>query len=141
MARCKASLENGNASWFASVSAHMGGFSPTIAMVVLVCVYFFSHYLFASITAHTTAMLPVMLAVGGAIPGMPMLALSQMLVLSGGIMSVLTPYAGGPNPVYYGSGYLPTKDFWLLGAIFGAIFFGLWLAIGTLLLDPSKERP
>ncbi len=102
-------------------------------MVVLVCVYFFSHYLFASITAHTTAMLPVMLAVGGAIPGMPMLAL-QMLVLSGGIMSVLTPYAGGPNPVYYGSGYLPTKDFWLLGAIFGAIFFGLWLAIGTLLL-------
>jgi L-tartrate/succinate antiporter len=121
--------------WFAqSVSAHMGGFSPTIAMVVLVCVYFFSHYLFASITAHTTAMLPVMLAVGGAIPGMPMLALSQMLVLSGGIMSVLTPYAGGPNPVYYGSGYLPTKDFWLLGAIFGAIFFGLWLAIGTLLL-------
>ena len=123
--------------WFAeSVSAHMGGLSPTIAMVVLVCVYFFSHYLFASITAHTTAMLPVMLAVGGAIPGMPMLALSQMLVLSGGIMSVLTPYAGGPNPVYYGSGYLPTKDFWLLGAIFGAIFFGLWLAIGTLLLAP-----
>jgi L-tartrate/succinate antiporter len=123
--------------WFAeSVSAHMGGLSPTIAMVVLVCVYFFSHYLFASITAHTTAMLPVMLAVGGAIPGMPMLALSQMLVLSGGIMSVLTPYAGGPNPVYYGSGYLPTKDFWLLGAIFGAIFFGLWLAIGTLLLVP-----
>lgn len=127
----------GFVTWFAqSVSAHMGGFSPTIAMVVLVCVYFFSHYLFASITAHTTAMLPVMLAVGGAIPGMPMLALSQMLVLSGGIMSVLTPYAGGPNPVYYGSGYLPTKDFWLLGAIFGAIFFGLWLAIGTLLLAP-----
>jgi L-tartrate/succinate antiporter len=125
----------GFVTWFAqSVSAHMGGFSPTIAMVVLVCVYFFSHYLFASITAHTTAMLPVMLAVGGAIPGMPMLALAQMLVLSGGIMSVLTPYAGGPNPVYYGSGYLPTKDFWLLGAIFGAIFFGLWLAIGTLLL-------
>jgi L-tartrate/succinate antiporter len=125
----------GFVSWFAqSVSAHMGGFSPTIAMVVLVCVYFFSHYLFASITAHTTAMLPVMLAVGGAIPGMPMQALAQMLVLSGGIMSVLTPYAGGPNPVYYGSGYLPTKDFWLLGAIFGAIFFGLWLAIGTLLL-------
>lgn len=127
----------GFVTWFAqSVSAHMGGFSPTIAMVVLVCVYFFSHYLFASITAHTTAMLPVMLAVGGAIPGMPMLALSQMLVLSGGIMSVLTPYAGGPNPVYYGSGYLPTKDFWLLGAIFGAIFFGLWLAIGTPLLAP-----
>jgi L-tartrate/succinate antiporter len=125
----------GFVAWFAqSVAGHMGGFSPTAAMVVLVCVYFFSHYLFASITAHTTAMLPVMLAVGGAIPGMPVLGLSTMLVLSGGIMSILTPYAGGPNPVYYGSGYLPAKDFWRLGAIFGAIFFGLWLAIGTPLL-------
>lgn len=125
----------GFVSWFAqSVAGHMGGFSPTAAMVVLVCTYFFSHYLFASITAHTTAMLPVMLAVGGAIPGMPVQGLSTMLVLSGGIMSVLTPYAGGPNPVYYGSGYLPAKDFWRLGAIFGAVFFGLWLAIGTPIL-------
>jgi L-tartrate/succinate antiporter len=125
----------GFVTWFAqNVSTHMGGLSPITAMVVLVCVYFFSHYLFASITAHTTAMLPVMLAVGAAIPGMPMQALSQMLVLSGGIMSVLTPYAGGPNPVYYGSGYLPAKDFWRLGAIFGAIFFALWLTVGTLIL-------
>ena len=38
--------------------------SPTTAMIVLVLVFFFTHYLFASITAHTTAMLPVMLAVG-----------------------------------------------------------------------------
>ncbi|MDP4026868.1 anion permease [Methylobacterium sp. NEAU 140] len=122
----------GFVTWFAqSVAAHMGGFSPITAMIVLVCVYFGSHYLFASITAHTTAMLPVMLAVGAAVPGMPMLVLSQMLVLSGGIMSVLTPYAGGPNPVYYGSGYLPAKDFWRLGAIFGAVFFGLWLVLGT----------
>ena len=101
---------------------------------MLVLIFFFTHYMFASVTAHTTAMLPVMLTVGSTIPGMPMQAFALLLVLSGGIMSVLTPYAGGPNPVYYGSGYLPTKDFWLLGAIFGAIFFGLWLAIGTLLL-------
>ena len=46
----------------------MGGISPTTAMIVLVAVFFFTHYMFASITAHVTAMLPVMLAVGSASP-------------------------------------------------------------------------
>ncbi len=43
-----------------------------VAMIVLVLVFFFTHYLFASITAHATALLPVMLAVGATIPGMDM---------------------------------------------------------------------
>lgn len=30
-----------------------------------------------------------------------------------------TPYATGPSPIYYGSGYLPTADYWRLGAILG----------------------
>ena len=55
----------GFVKWFAdSVAAHMAGFSPFTAMVVLVLVFYFTHYLFASITAHVTALLPVMLAVG-----------------------------------------------------------------------------
>ena len=33
-------------------------------MIILVSVFFFSHYMFASSTAHATAMMPVMLAVG-----------------------------------------------------------------------------
>lgn len=33
--------------------------------------------------------------------------------------SILTPYATGPSPIYYGSGYLPTVDYWRLGAILG----------------------
>ena len=95
----------GFVSWFAhNIGAHVAGSSSTTALVVLVSVYFFSHYLFASITAHTTAMLPVILAVGAAIPGMPLRTLSLMVVLSGGIMSILTPYAGGANPVYWAAG-------------------------------------
>lgn len=95
----------GFVGWFAqSVAEQMTGFSPTVAIIVLVSVYFFSHYLFASITAHVTAMLPVMLSVGAAIPEMPVQQFAMMLVLCNGNMFVLTPYAGGPNPVYYGSG-------------------------------------
>jgi L-tartrate/succinate antiporter len=125
----------GFVSWFAtSVAGDIAGVAPTLGMIVLVFAYFLSHYLFASVTAHTTAMLPVMLAVGAAVPGRPVRKFSLMLILCGGIMGILTPYGGGPNPVYYGSGYLPSRDFWRLGAIFGFIFFAAWLSFGLRLL-------
>jgi L-tartrate/succinate antiporter len=125
----------GFVAWLANtVAAHVQGFSPRTAIVALVSVYFFSHYLFASLTAHTTAMLPVILAVGAAFPGMPLRTLAIMLVMSGGIGCILTPYSGGPNPAYYGSGYLPARDFWRLGAVFGLIFFGAWLSFGIWVL-------
>ncbi|MDM0078549.1 anion permease [Variovorax sp. J2P1-59] len=123
----------GFVKWFADVIAvHMVGFSPTAAAVILVLVFFFSHYLFASVTAHTTAMLPVMLAVGSSVPGMPMEPFTLMLVVTLGIMGILTPYGTGPSPVYYGSGYLPAGDYWRLGALFGVIFIVLFLAINVL---------
>jgi L-tartrate/succinate antiporter len=121
----------GFVKWFAeTIGAQMTGVSPTVAMLALVAVFFFTHYLFASITAHVTAMLPVMLAVGLGIPEMPMQTFALLLALTLGIMGILTPYATGPSPVYYGSGYIPSKDYWRLGAIFGVIFFVALLVIG-----------
>lgn len=64
-------------------------------MIVLVLVFYFAHYLFASLSAHTATMLPVILAVGKGIPGVPMEQLCILLVLSIGIMGCLTPYATG----------------------------------------------
>ncbi len=122
----------GFVAWFAkALAGHLGGIAPASAMIVLVLVFFFTHYMFASITAHTTAMLPVMLAAGAAIPGMPVAQLTMLLVLTLGIMGILTPYATGPSPVYYGSGYIPGRDFWRLGAIFGVIYIAALLVIGV----------
>ncbi|MBV8030308.1 MAG: anion permease [Betaproteobacteria bacterium] len=125
----------GFVKWFAdTVATHLAGFSPTTALVLLTTIYFLSHYMFASTTAHAAALLQVMLAVGLSIPGMPIAQLAMVLALTHGIMSVISPYATGPAPVYYGAGYLPTKDFWRLGAIFGAIFLGALLVIGVPLI-------
>jgi L-tartrate/succinate antiporter len=122
----------GFVKWFATaVAAHMSGFSPTVAMILLVAVFFFTHYMFASITAHVTALLPVMLTVGSTVPGLPMPQFTMLLLLTLGIMGILTPYATGPSPVYYGSGYIPSSKFWQLGAIFGLIFIVALLAIGV----------
>ena len=121
----------GFVKWFADgVASSMVGFTPFTAMIVLVLVFFFTHYLFASITAHVTALLPVMLAVGTTIPGLDMTQFALLLCLTLGIMGILTPYATGPSPVYYGSGYLPAKDFWILGGVFGVIFIAAFLLVG-----------
>jgi L-tartrate/succinate antiporter len=58
---------------------------------------------------------------------MPMLALALCIQL--GIMGIITPFATGPSPIYYGSGYLPAADYWRLGAIFGLIFFVAFMVI------------
>jgi L-tartrate/succinate antiporter len=122
----------GFVKWFAeSVAGQLSGVSPTVAVIALLLINFFGHYLFASVTAHVTAMIPVLLAVASTIPGVNMHTIALGLCLQLGIMGILTPYATGPSPVYYGSGYLPAADYWRLGAIFGVIFFAAFMVIGV----------
>jgi L-tartrate/succinate antiporter len=121
--------------WFAAnVAASVGGMAPMTMILILVTVYFFSHYMFASLTAHTTALLPVMLAVGLGIPGMPADKLALALALTTGIMGIITPYATGAALPYYNSGYITPPEFWRLGGIFGLIFLAALLAIGVPLM-------
>jgi L-tartrate/succinate antiporter len=105
---------------------------PTItAVVLLVGAFFFLHYLFASLTAHTTALLPVFLAVALTIPGLSPKAWTLALGYTLGIMGILTPYATGPSPIYFGSGYISSRDFWIFGAVLGVVFIGTFLLIGV----------
>jgi L-tartrate/succinate antiporter len=112
-------------------SAALAGHSPMFVMMVLVVLFFMLHYMFASLTAHATALLPVFVAAGASVPDMPVRVFAMLLVFSLGIMGVLTPYATGPAPVYFGSGYISRKDFWRLGLVFGLIFLGALLLIGV----------
>ncbi len=122
----------GFVTWFAkSTAGLMVGVSPIAVMIILVAIFFASHYLTASLTAHATAFLPIMLATGAAVPGMPVRTFALLLCYSLGIMGVITPYATGPAPVYFGSGYVSRGDFWKLGLLFGAIFLVTLLGIGV----------
>jgi len=108
----------------------LDGIPPEVAAVMLLVAFFLLHYLFASTTAHTTALLPAMLTIAAAIPGINMPVYCLMMVTSLGLMGIITPYGTGPSPIFYGSGYLPTKDYWRLGTIFGAIFLAGLMLIG-----------
>ena len=125
----------GFVSWFGRHAAGLlAGYPPVTVMLMLVALFFVIHYLFASLTAHTTAVLPVVFAAGMAVPDLPVRTFALLLGYSLGIMGVLTPYATGPAPVYFGSGFFSRKDFWLLGAIFGAIFLAALLLVGGTVL-------
>jgi L-tartrate/succinate antiporter len=121
----------GFVTWVARhVSGSLAGLSPMLVLTLLVAFFFFIHYMFASLAAHTAAVLPVVLASGLAIPGMPARAFALLLCYSLGIMGVITPYATGPGPVFYAGGFISRKAFWSLGLVFGLIFIGATLAIG-----------
>jgi len=121
----------GFVGWFANLAAApLKGLDPIMAMALLVALFFFIHYFFASLSAHTTAVLPVVLAIGMQIKGLPVLPFALLLVYALGLMGIISPYATGPSPIYYGSGYITRGDFWKLGLIFGLVFIVALLVIG-----------
>lgn len=123
--------EIGFIKWVAeSFAAPLHGVSPTWALIALVALFFWIHYFFSSLTSHTAAVLPVVLSVGAAIPGLSVPTLTMLCMYSLGLMGVIGPYATGPAPIYFGSGYIGKAQFWKLGLIFGLVYFaGLILIV------------
>lgn len=113
----------------AGVSRVLAGSQPLLVLTALVVFYFLVHYLFASLTAHVTAVLPPLLAVGLGLPGMPVRTFVLLLAYALGLMGVITPYATGPAFAYYGSGFITRKEFWRLGLVFGLIFLTVLLGV------------
>ncbi|MGQ4877372.1 anion permease [Billgrantia sp. LNSP4103-1] len=121
----------GFVGWFGDlVGARISHLDPLVAMLALTVIFYLLHYFFASVTAHVTALLPVMLAAASGIPGIDMHMFVLLLLPTLGFMGILTPYGTGPSPVYYGSGFLPGPLWWRLGAVFGLLFLLVWLAVG-----------
>jgi L-tartrate/succinate antiporter len=119
-------------AWFGKGAASALGGLPVLAvMLLLVVLYFVMHYLFASLTAHASALLPVIFAAGAAVAGVNVTVFALLLLYALGIMGVITPYATGPGPVYFASGFISRRDFWVLGLVFGAIYLVALLVIGT----------
>lgn len=117
------------------VSAGLSGMGPVTIVILLVVLFFVFHYFFASVTAHTVALLPLFLGVAAnLIPAEMMSPLAMLLVGSLGLMGILTPYATGPSPIWYGAGYINQATWWRLGFIFGALYLGALVLLGYIIL-------
>lgn len=117
--------------WLANrITSGILDYSPGIIMIILLLAFYFIHYLFASSTAHATALLTIFLVAGLKIEGIDFTLLTYLLLYSLGLMGILTPYATGPSPIWYGLGYIPSRTFWLLGVFFGVLFISVLIVVG-----------
>ena len=124
--------EVGFVKWLAeSLAPTFAGHSVPVSMTLLVGSFFFLHYLFAGVTSHVSALLPVFLGVAVQLPGATPLGWAMLLCLPLGLMGIITPYGTGPSPIYYGCGYIPGKDFWRLGLILGVLYFLVYVTVGV----------
>lgn len=122
--------ESGLTQRFAQAAAgSTTGWPWWLALAVLLLVYFYAHYGFASITAHATAMFtPFLLVIlaGGAPPWLTVL----LLAYCSNLMAGLTHYGTTPGPIYFGAGYVPQWTWWRLGFVASTLNLVIWTVIG-----------
>ncbi len=122
--------ETGITRKFAEYAASMTvGWTWGAALAVLVLIYFYAHYGFASITAHATAMFTPFLVVVIAAGAPPLLAVLLLAYMSN-LSACLTHYGTTPAPIYFGSRYITQRDWWLYGLIISLISIGVYGTIG-----------
>ena len=105
-----------------------GGFT---AMTVLPLIYFYSHYLFASGTAHVSAMYAAFLSVMVS-AGAPSAMGAYVLAWFSSMFGCLTHYGCGPAPIFFGMGCLTQKEWWKTGFLLSLFHLAVWGGLGCL---------
>jgi DASS family divalent anion:Na+ symporter len=116
--------------WFSkAIGDSMLGHGWIFAFLVLSLVYFYSHYFFASNTAHVASMYAAFLGVAIALGAPPVLA-ALVLAYFSNLFASMTHYGCGPAPVLFGTGYVPVGTWWRIGLIVSVINIVIWVGIG-----------
>lgn len=120
--------------WFSGVienNVRSLGLSSVAVVIVLTLIYFYSHYFFASTTAHITAMFAAFLG-AGLVLGAPPMLMALALAGASSLMMSLTHYATGTAPVIFGSNYVSLGDWWKAGFIMSVVNLLIWGIVGSL---------
>ncbi|MBP2628743.1 MAG: anion transporter [Firmicutes bacterium] len=117
--------------WVAKVvSASMVGIPWIPAFLLVVVIYMYTHYGFASMVAHVVAMYSAFIAVAVATGVPPYLAALSLAYVSS-LCGSLTHYAAGPAPIYFGAGYVDQKVWWKQGFTISIINLVIWIGVGS----------
>lgn len=113
------------------IENYIGDYHWIITLIIVAAIYYYTHYIFASMTAHVSSLFSVLLLVAisaGAPPFVAAMLLSAFSSLCAGI----THYGTGSAPVFFSSNYVNIKDWWRVGAIISIINFIIWIVVGGL---------
>jgi DASS family divalent anion:Na+ symporter len=101
------------------------------ALAALLVVYLYSHYAFASLVAHVTAMFPAFFAVAIGL-GVPPLLAALTFGFFSSLNAATTHYGTGTAPILFGAGYLTQSEWWRTGFVVSLVHLTIWLPIGFL---------
>ncbi|MGO1248051.1 MAG: DASS family sodium-coupled anion symporter [Oceanisphaera sp.] len=118
--------------WFSHSMQHLiasAGMGWPAGAALLIVVFLYSHYFFASTTAHITAMMGAFLVVGLSL-GAPAMPFVLMMAAASSIMMTLTHYATGTSPVIFNSGYVTLGEWWKAGFVMSVVNLAIWITVG-----------
>ena len=116
-----------------STESMLSGLDIMTLVIALVVLFYILHYFFASTTAHVTALIPLFMVIATTfIPADQIIPFMVLIAGSLGVMGIITPYGSGPNPIWYGAGYISQARWWGLGAIFGGLYL-VFIILGVFL--------
>jgi DASS family divalent anion:Na+ symporter len=118
--------------WFAGiVSAGVGEVHWGVGFFGISLAYFYSHYLFASNTAHISAMYAAFLAIALTL-GTPPLFAALTLAFFSNLFAGLTHYSAATAPIFFAAGYVSAGTWWKTGFLVSLVNIPVWLIVGGL---------
>jgi len=118
--------------WFSKTMGGMvAGKGWIAAFLVLALVYFYSHYFFASNTAHVASMYAAFLGVS-IVAGAPPVLAALVLAFFSNLFAGMTHYGTGPAPVLFGTGYVELGTWWRTGLFVSVVNIVIWVGLGGL---------
>jgi DASS family divalent anion:Na+ symporter len=112
-----------------NVAGVFTGIPWQVVLVAILIIFFYTHYFFASITAHMLAMFPPFIAVLIGIGVPPLLAVYSLLCLAN-LTAGLTHYGTTTGPILFGTGYVTRTEWWRVGFYVSVANMIIWLTAG-----------
>jgi DASS family divalent anion:Na+ symporter len=112
-----------------NVGGLFSGIPWEVVLLAVLAIYFYTHYFFASITAHVLALFPPFVVMLIAIGVPPQLAVYSLLCLAN-LPAGLTHYGTTTAPIVFGTGYVTLRDWWRAGFYVSLANIAIWLTVG-----------
>jgi divalent anion:Na+ symporter, DASS family len=120
----------GITKWFGTwVAQGLGNMPWSLSFIILLLIYFYAHYFFASSTAHVGALyLPFLLVALNL--GAPPLMTALLFGYASNLFGGLTHYGFGSAPILFGSGFVSFQEWWRIGFIVSSVNLLIWISVG-----------
>ncbi len=117
--------------WFSDqVTPVFQGIGWIQGLIGLSLIYFYTHYFFASITAHVSAMYAPFLAVAIGFGAPPQLA-ALLLAFFSSLFASLTHFGTATGPILFGGGHVTLGTWWRVGLVVSFVNIAIWLGAGA----------